>query len=243
VTPIECARAVAGPAGRLGGRFMLDRQTFVRGGELGFSPGFAYYAGGRLGVLGRVHPDVALSAAVFIAPSVLVPAWEEALGTAEPADIAAHYAGVCADYGRDHLADGDHLDRFVALAERVVDSASPLGAPIFAGWRALPRPGDRQGRANQLLHLLRELRFARHAVAVLAAGIDPVAAVVGTGGEGNAALFGWQPPHPDPAASADARAAAEAATDDRSAADLAVLDETEAAELAVLLTRIEETIA
>ncbi len=243
MTPLEGARAIAGPIGQLGGKFMMDPQTFVRGAEMGFPPGFAYYAGGRFGVLGRVHADVVQASAAFISPAVVAPHWEEALRTADPVATSEHYAGVCADFGRAHLADGDHLDRFVELAEAVVDGASPVGAPVFAGWRALPRPDDRQGRANLLLHLLRELRFARHVVAVAAAGLDPVASVVGTGGEGNAKMFGWQPPFPDPAATAALRAEVEATTDARSADDLAVLDDAGRAELADLVRRIQETLA
>lgn len=237
MTPLDCARAIGRPISQIGGRFMTDRQTFARAGEVGYEPNFALYAAGRFGVFSRAHHDVVVSAAVFISPDVLVPAWDEALTKGDPVTVSAWYAEVCAQYGRDHLDPGDHLAELAELAEVVVDSAPTAGAPLFAGWRALPRPEDPPGRAALLLHLMRELRFARHAVAVLATGLDPVEAIVGgSGGTANAELFGWHPPYPqvDPGK----RDAAEALTDEMAARDLAVLDDGQRERLAAVVAQV-----
>jgi hypothetical protein len=44
--------------------------------------------------------------------------------------------------------------------------------------------------------VLRELRGSVHVLAVVAAGLGPLAAVLATGGEENARRFGWPEPFP-----------------------------------------------
>ena len=170
-------------------------------------------------------------------------ALREAIEKVDPADGAEHYAETCQEWGRTHLDGFDGTHRLAALAERVSTGASPLGAPTFAGWRALPLPQDAPGRASQLMMVLRELRFARHAVAVLAEGLSPLEAVLaGPGGEANAALFGWPEPYPDVSAARDRRDAAEARTDGLCAPDFAVLDEGERTELVDLVNGAEASL-
>ena len=158
------------------------------------------------------------------------------LATASPDKGAALFNDICQSYGRAHLAAVPDLDRFVALAERVVDGASMINAPIAAGWRALPRATDVAGRAQQLLQTLRELRMARHAVCIHAEGLTPLEAIIaGPGGAANAKMFGWPEPFPDPAPLAARRAAAEARTDQLSAVDFAVLTDAERDEFVAAL--------
>jgi Helix-turn-helix family len=57
--------------------------------------------------------------------------------------------GLCG-VGEKHLADIDHSARLVSLAERVADSAEGSGLPLFAGWRAEPRP---ELLSSRLIHL------------------------------------------------------------------------------------------
>ena len=233
---LAAAHAARGPVGDLGGRFMRDRATFARSVELGFAPGFEFYVVGRFGVLGQVPADVVAASAVFINPDALAKAWTAATAVASAADAAALFLDICQSYGRTHLAAVPDLDRFVTLAERVVDGASMINAPIAAGWRALPRPNDVEGRAQVLLQVLRELRMARHAVCIHAEGLSPVEAIVaGPGGEANAKTFGWPEPLPEPAPLAARRAAAEARTDQLCAADMAVLTEAECTEFVAFL--------
>jgi hypothetical protein len=236
---LATAHAARSPIGNLGGRFMLDRATFARGAELGLKPGFGFYVLGRFGVLGDVPADVVVASAVFINPDALTNHWTTAVATASPEKGAALFNEICQTYGRTHLSNVPDLERFATLAGKVLDGASMINAPIAAGWRALPRATDVEGRAQQLLHMLRELRMARHAVCIHAEGITPLEAIIaGPGGEANAKMFGWPEPFPDPAQCSDRRAAAEARTDQLSAVDFAVLSETERSEFVASLDRI-----
>jgi len=240
---LTAAHAARSPVGDLGGRFMLDRATFAQGAQLGFKPGFEFYVLGRFGVLGPVPAAVVVASAVFINPEALATFWASALATASPDKGAALFNEICQNYGRAHLAAVPDLDRFVALAEKVIDGASMINAPIAAGWRTLPRAADVEGKAQQLLHMLRELRMARHAVCVQVEGLTPIEAIIaGPGGAANAKMFGWPEPFPDPAPLSARRAAAEAKTDQLSANDFAVLTESEQSEFVEALGRIAPSI-
>jgi hypothetical protein len=145
--------------------------------------------------------------------------WAAALAAMPPADSVREYAACCHEWGRKHLGGVDGLDRLAELLERVVDGADPAGLPLFAGWRALPRPDDAPARVAQLCMTLREHRGGLHVVAVLAAGLTPLQAVVsGPYGAANAKFFGWPEPWPDPAAYADRWQSAEARTNELAAA-------------------------
>jgi hypothetical protein len=241
---LATAHAARGPILDLGARFMFDRHTFERGAEIGFPPGFEFYVIGRFGVLGAVAADVVVASAVFINPAKLAADWAFATSITSPEKGAALYLDICQNFGRAHLAAVDGLDRFVELAETVLDGASVMNAPIAAGWRAFERASDAPARAQVLLHTLRELRMARHAVAVHAEGLSPLEAILsGRGGTANATMFGWPEPFPDPAPFAARRAAAEAKTDELSAVDFAVLSEGERDEFIDTLLRIRTTSA
>ncbi|MEU0569714.1 hypothetical protein ABZ297_30650 [Nonomuraea sp. NPDC005983] len=125
-------------------------------------------------------------------------------------------------------------------------AAPSAGAPLFAGWRAVPLPGDAPGRAIQLMHVVRELRGGLHADAVLAAGLGPLEATLATDHDGTpfgratgeliAKFFTWPEPYPVPEPEVIARrAAAEDATDDLMASVFSVLDRHESDELIELL--------
>ena len=135
--------------------------------------------------------------------------------------------------GAEKLAGMEGVERLGEILEKVVASASPLGAPLFVGWRDMPRPADAgPARTFQLAQVMRELRFSRHAVAIQAAGIGPLEAILsGPAGAWNAKMFGWPEPYPDVADLVEAREAAEAATDQMHAADLDVLTDDERADL------------
>src|SRR4051794_20589461 len=95
---LAAAHAARGPIADLGGRFMLDRATFVRGSELGFQPGFEFYVLGRFGVLGQVPADVVAASAVFINPAKLAEAWTTALSITSPDKCVALYNEICQSY-------------------------------------------------------------------------------------------------------------------------------------------------
>lgn len=258
MTPLECAQTVAPIIGDLGSKFMLDPATFAKAAALddatqqaitqGKEPvapdaelmaGMASYAAGRFGVLGDVHSDVVIAAAAFFYPPATAEIWNQVARHVNPKAVAELYYADCAsDWGRLNYTDSPELQRLCELAEKVVAQASPVCAPVFAGWRAIARPDDAPGAAELLLHILRELRFARHVVAVEASGMSPLEAVLTTGGEGNAQMFMWPEPYPDVTQLQDQRAEIEALTDELSARDFEALTETERAEFVACLTSL-----
>jgi hypothetical protein len=243
----EIASALTLPIGRLGGGFMLSREAKDYSRETGLK-GWTPYFRGRFGVLGDVDADVIASAAGFFPPETVRGSWEAGAGL-PAATAAARYAAVAQDYGRRVLAGFAEAARLAELLQPVVEAASPVGAPLFAGWRAMPLPEDAPARALQLAHVVRELRNGLHIVAVQASGLTPLEAVLsGTSallpsGEPNAEYFGW--PRPFPELTDDVRrrrAEAERLTDELMAPALAALGQAEAAELVDLATKAEQTV-
>jgi hypothetical protein len=234
---LECTKAIQQPVNKLGSGFMLDGATFARAPEIGLEPGLGFYVLGRFGALGRVHADVVTAAGAFLAPRAVASYWDAAVALAEPAAAAALFMDCADSWGRARLADVPGLDRLNALAGDVVAEAWVGAAPLFAALRALPRSSDPAGLATQLAFMLRELRMARHVVAVQAVGLSPLEAILsGDGGEGNAAMFGWEGPFGDISSLRDRRAEAEALTNEIHARDLAVLDDAGRVALAEGLT-------
>jgi hypothetical protein len=230
---VECTSAIQQPVNKLGSAFMMDGGTFARAPELGLEPGLGFYVLGRFGTLGRVHHDVVAASAAFFSPAAIAGYWDDALGKADPLAAAALFIECAHSWGRTNLASVAHLDRLNELATKVVDAAAPAAASLFAGIRALPRAADAPALAVQLSFALRELRMARHVIAVLAEGISPLEAILsGGGGEGNAKLFGWPAPFADVSALVERRRKAEQHTNELHAADLAVLTDVERADLA-----------
>jgi hypothetical protein len=233
-TPTDTARASARAVHDLAAAFMLDMDTYALGAQAGYD-GIAFYYGGRGGVLGEVDADVVTGALVFFPPHTVRTGWEQA-GTVESREESAQrFAEVGHAWARAHLPEGA-LDyaRLAELAGRVEQAADATGAPVFAGWRELPEPtGDRE-LALHRMNALRELRAARHGREVLAAGIEPVEALM-VRTPYMADIFGWPEPRPEPDEDIRARwQAAEDATDRCFGRDLAVLDAAERAEFAEL---------
>jgi hypothetical protein len=85
--------------------------------------------------------------------------------------------------------------------------------PLFAGWRAEPRPDDAAALAYFTTHLMRELRGGAHMAAVVCTGIAPRDAILTSEGEATAQQFGWTAPFPDVSHLVDLRAETEAMTD------------------------------
>ncbi len=230
---IECANVIQPAVNKLGSGFMLDGASFARAPEVGLEPGFGFYVLGRFGALGNATPEVVASVASFMAPAMVGGLWSQAAATADPRATGLLFFDCAAMWGRAHLAEVAGLVRLNELAAKVVDNASPLGAPLVAALAALPRAEDAPARCVQLAFAMRELRMARHAMAVFAGGMTPLEAILsGEGGEANAKMFGWQPPFADAGGLADQRAAVEAQTHTLHGIDLAVLSDAERAELA-----------
>ena len=237
--PNDAARASAQAIGELGGAFMMDGQTYARGAEIGFG-GLDFYVLGRGGALGDTHADVVAAAFVFWNPTQVAAMWESGRAVLSPDASAAEWVALCAAYGEAHLPDLDGLDRFNELAGRVVDGASPSGAPLFAGWRSQEAPGaDRpKARAQYLVNALRELRGALHGGAVLAAGLTGQEALAFRAPQ-MAGIFGWDPEALPEAASVKERwKIAEAGTDAAFGLALATLDDAERAEFVELVNAV-----
>lgn len=230
-TPTETATATALAIGDLPSKFMLDLELYGRMAEVGYE-GLAFYIAGRGGVLGDVDADVVTAGFVFFPPGTVRTGWEQATSVESRADSAERWAEACAAWARDHLPEGA-LDygRLAELAGKVEVAADPVGAPVFAGWRARPEPTDERELALHRLNALRELRAARHGVAVLAAGIAPIEALM-VKTPYMADIFGWPQPRPEVDDELRTRwEAAESLTDELFGRDLAVLDPAERAEL------------
>jgi hypothetical protein len=238
----DSIKALTGPVGDVGGRWLLDAEVLGPGRQAGYPNGYAYYVTGRGGVLGDVDADVVTSAFGFFAPGVVRTMWEKGTPVEGPRAAAARYGAACAEFGRSRLAGFEGSVRLAELAGRVASEVDPAGLALFAGWRAEPRPDDAEGRAFLLMHVLRELRGSVHVVACVASGLSPLHAVLATGGAANAKTFGWAEPYPevDPAA----KAPAEALTDSILAGLYgAVLSAAEAAELVTLATSLARHLA
>lgn len=212
--------------------WLMAPSTQEKATERGMPEGLAAYAVGRFGVLGDCPPDNVVAAAYFWEPGLMRQKVDEGRAGIAPEEGGRIYAQICREWGEEKLADFDGAVRLGELLEAVVTEASPLGAPTFVGWRdqELPAPGP--GRTFQLAQTMRELRFGRHAIAVQAAGMDPLEAILsGPAGEWNAEFFGWSKPYPDVSHLTEQREEIESMTDRLHAPDLEVLTDDERAEL------------
>lgn len=236
----EAVRGAAGPVGRLGGAWMMTPRATARGQQFGLT-GWSFYYLGRAGVLGEVDASVVAATFVFFPPELLRKGWERGLQVLPLAQAHAHYVEVCREWGRQRFAGWAPAGRLADLLTQVSAAAGVGGLPLFAGWRALltgPTAAvtDDAARCALALQVLREHRGGLHALAVLAAGIDPLQAVVsGRYGPDNAAMFGWPQPWPEPSLGTAAMAKAEQVTDALVAPAFAALTPAERYELVALL--------
>jgi hypothetical protein len=198
LTPAETAAALKKPIGDAGFQFMGDPLTREAGRALGLR-GRPLYFLGRGGALGDVSAEVVVAAFAFFPPELVAEHWNAARAVMAPPAAAVAYAGMCNEWGRRNLGGLAGTERALELFERVADRAEPYGLPLFAGWRALPRPDDVPGRLAQVLNVLREHRGSVHACAVAAVGLPPLEAnLAGSYGAEGAKFLGWVEPFPDP---------------------------------------------
>ena len=184
----ERAHATLAAVNDLVGAFLLDPATHSRGAELGF-PGVDFDIVGRAGVLGRVAPDVAAATLVFFEPATVRRAWRAGSTRMDPRDVSAVFAACAHTWARGLPASLDAA-RLAALAGAVVTGVPGTGAPLFAGWRAMPEPDEDGALAVHRLLVLRELRASLHAIAVQAAGVSPARSMLASDPE-RAGRYGW----------------------------------------------------
>jgi hypothetical protein len=192
MTPEEAAVASADAIRDLTSRFMLDAATYIHGGSLGFE-GMSFYTSGRGAVLGEVEAEVVTEAFVFFHPDNVKANWNAGADVMSRDKAAIEFANCCAKWGDEHIPDSVDAATLASLAERVANAADATDAPVFEGWRKLSAPPTPKGAAAHHMNSLRELRFARHAHAVLAQGIAPEDALRHRTPH-MAALFGWGDP-------------------------------------------------
>ena len=191
----DAARACADVVVGLPAAFMLDGATYARGGALGFD-GVDFYFAGRGGALGDVDGFVVAATFFFFNPVTVSDAWARTRTVMSRRQAADEFAACLATWANDHLADDVDWGRLVELTGRVVAAASVAAAPLFAAWRAMGEPDDAKARALHRMNLLRELRGAVHGASVLAAGLEPLEAVL-IRTPFMAGLFGWPEPYPE----------------------------------------------
>jgi hypothetical protein len=136
-------------------------------------------------------------------------------------EVAQHYASRTVSWGEEALTpvfDHADLERIDSLGRRIIDAAPSILGPIFAGWRALPRPDDVGARVALTTQILREMRGAAHIHAIVAHGLTPLDAILASTnapprtGPGYAERMGFAGPFRDPEEVREPRLAAEATT-------------------------------
>jgi hypothetical protein len=216
-------------------------------------PGWQLYFLGRHGVLGDVDPDVILAAAYIFPPDYFRREWMAARGVMTPHEALERYLAVCHSWAETHMTGFTGAARLAELGQRIIEGASVIGLPLFAGWRAIPLPqgDDDAAIARRCVHVcqvLREHRGACHGVAMAALQLDPLMAILanpgGGRGEENAVEYGWQPPFATPSeADRELRARVEELTDDLVASAYDALTADEQAEFLTLLDEAKTYLA
>jgi hypothetical protein len=227
----------------IGGGFMISPEAKAAGKDGGYR-GWAFYMGGRAGVLGPAPTAVVSAALGFFEPEMVRANWELALTIRPVEETVQRYLEACRLWGRNRYAALDGVERLADLLDAVVQRVEPAGLPLFAGWHALPLPDDAPARVAQLMQVLREHRGGAHVMGVRAAGLSPLEAVLaGDQGDPNAQFFGWPEPYPviDDGVR-QRRAQAEWMTTATVAPAYAGLTDTEAAELVTLVAAAEQMV-
>ena len=211
MTPEQAAHETASAIVSTSSRFMTDPATYANAAKRGFE-GMDFYIAGRGGVLGEVPAAVVTAALVFFEPSAVAAAWERSGAVMSRAEAASTWVDAMHHWARDHLADDVDWARVAQLAGTIVHAAPVAGAPLFAGWRVLPEPGDPKALAMHRMNALRELRGALHEAAILTVGLTPFEAIAVRSPQ-MAGVFGWTEDLPDPAGLLDRWQLAESRTD------------------------------
>ncbi len=171
---------------------MTSRQMADAAESLGMRAGGLYFRG-RIAAVGDVAPQVAVSLLGIFPAYVIELTWRGSQTLPIEAALGS-YSLACAEWGRANLVALPDAERLADTAEQVCDAAEASALPLFAAWRAQPRPTDLAARAAFALMLLRELRGGIHFAALRTQGLDVPLAVVGDpfGGEDRLRRTAWQ---------------------------------------------------
>ncbi|MFJ3501535.1 MULTISPECIES: hypothetical protein [unclassified Streptomyces] len=159
-------------------------EAFDEAAALGYGTGERWpsYFAWRAAPLGAAGPVRVASAFYSFSPATVARYVPAAWTTADPADVlAARLRAVDRAYravlGEDAVA-GPDLAEAAALARRAAEAAGCAGRPLAAANAELPWPDAPHLVLWQAATVLREHRGDGHLAALLAAGLDPVEALV-----------------------------------------------------------------
>ncbi len=224
---------------------MTAPQLFAAEAEAG-QPKNALYMRGRSAVLGD-PPPVVVAELFGVFQTRLVEVLLSRGSLAADAAVAAYSAGLW-QWSRDELAAAAEPGALADLLLKVVDAADACALPLFAGWRAAPRPDGDVERLGHALMLMRELRGALHFAALRTNGVRIAFAVLADpeGGPTRLRRLGWRDEDIEALQSeaasisdlADRWKAAEAATDRLAEETLSVLSPDELVDLTARLTAL-----
>ncbi len=209
---LDWVSQVSSEVHRLGGAWFFADEVRAHGAANGIDDHLAFYAGGRGGVLGDPTGHVVAAAFAFFPPHIVMGKFAVAMEAAAPERCGELYAEALQIWGRSRFADVPGIERAAELGFALADGALAMGAPLFAGWRAMPRPDDGPAAAAMALQVLREMRGDAHVHAVVAAEMSPLEAIIGKDGPERAAELFYPEPYPSIQEVAERRAAVEATT-------------------------------
>ena len=239
----QSVRDAGAAMGEAIGVFMLHPETFGGSVAAGYENPFAGYVAGRGGVLGEATGATVASVFAIFEPNFINACWEEGVAVRGAAGAAKIYWNQVADFGRKYLTGAEGPARIAELGEKIIAATSPLGLPMFAGYRSMPLADAAAARALQVMFVLRELRGDVHFNALSLSDITPVEAHMLHGGRDYTMMFGWPEPFADGAAKAKRYAEVEETTNRRMVEIFdAALDADEAEELARLSVGVLATL-
>lgn len=233
----DAAREAGAAMGEAISVFMLHPETLAGSIGQGYQNPLAGYVAGRGGVLGDATGVTVASIFAIFEPDFVAAMWDEGVAVRGAAGAAQIYWDQVAAFGDKYLAGVDGVARVAELGERIIAATSPMGLPMFAGWRRMPLASAGPARALQVMFVLRELRGDVHFNLLANSGVTPVEAHMLHGGEQYTRMFGWPEPFADGANKKERYAEVEDATNRRMAEIFdAALSLDEAQELARLST-------
>jgi len=197
MTALEAAQQTAEPIVTKGSKFMFGDEASAVAEAEGYPNGFALYFAGRAGVLGDVDVTQVVSAFAWWEPALVAKMYSRGVAVKPPHEAATDFARACHEWGENNLATLAGTETVATLGRKVIDAATPIGAALYTGWRALPVPDSAPAAAALAIQTLRELRGDLHMQAVAVEGLTVLEAVSTHGGAERSKMFGWPAPAED----------------------------------------------
>jgi hypothetical protein len=155
---------------------------------IGLEPGMMGYFASRSAALGPVPAEVVIATFFNFNPDLVRSVIPKAWTLASPeAIIAARLRAADRSLRRmlgDDVVAGNEVAEAAMLARTASEGCFPAGRPLYAAHAALAWPDEPHLALWHAISLLREFRGDGHIAALVAAGIDPLSALVLHGGVG-----------------------------------------------------------